>query len=40
MGVAATETATLDAENATHHGLHLFEDLLLAENVDVQKRRR
>ena len=31
---AATETATIAAECIHHHGLHLFEDLLIVENVN------
>ncbi|HEX2916385.1 MAG TPA: phenylacetate--CoA ligase family protein [Chloroflexia bacterium] len=31
---ATTETATIAAECTRHHGLHLFEDLLIVENVD------
>jgi phenylacetate-CoA ligase len=35
---AATETATIAAECSHHHGLHLFEDLLIIENVDESNR--
>lgn len=35
---AATETATIAAECIHHHGLHLFEDLLIIENVDDNNR--
>lgn len=35
---AATETATIAAECVHHHGLHLFEDLLIIENVDEANR--
>ena len=35
---AATETATIGAECRQHHGLHLFEDLLIIENVDEHNR--
>lgn len=31
---ASTETATIAAEDMGHHGMHLFEDLLIVENVD------
>jgi len=31
---ASTETATLAAEDTQHHGMHIFEDMLLVENVD------
>jgi phenylacetate-coenzyme A ligase PaaK-like adenylate-forming protein len=31
---AATETATIAAEDTAHHGMHVFEDLLIVENVD------
>jgi phenylacetate-CoA ligase len=35
---AATETATIAAEDVHHHGMHMCEDLLIVENVDVQNR--
>ena len=35
---ASTETATIAAEDTSHHGLHLFEDLLIVENVDADNR--
>lgn len=35
---AATETASIGAECRQHHGLHLFEDLLIIENVDENNR--
>jgi phenylacetate-CoA ligase len=35
---AATETATIAAECQAHHGMHVFEDLLIVENVDEQNR--
>lgn len=31
---AATETATIAAEDTAHHGMHVFGDLLIVENVD------
>ena len=31
---ASTETATIAAEDEGHHGMHVFEDLLIVENVD------
>lgn len=31
---ASTETASIAAEDAAHHGMHVFEDLLIVENVD------
>lgn len=36
---AATETATIAAECRNHHGLHLYEDLLLVEVVDENHRQ-
>lgn len=30
----STETATIAAEDEQHHGLHIFEDMLVVENVD------
>jgi len=30
----STETATIAAEDKLHHGMHVFEDLLIIENVD------
>jgi len=35
---ASTETATIAAEDTSHHGLHVFEDLLIVENVDADNR--
>jgi phenylacetate-CoA ligase len=35
---AATETATIAAEDTAHHGMHLFEDLLIVENVDAKNQ--
>ena len=35
---ASTETASIAAEDVHHHGLHLFEDLLIVENVDAQNQ--
>jgi phenylacetate-CoA ligase len=35
---ASTETATIAAEDAGHHGMHVFEDLLIVENVDAEDR--
>ncbi|MBM2811047.1 MAG: phenylacetate--CoA ligase family protein [Chloroflexi bacterium] len=31
---ASTETASIAAEDTAHHGMHVFEDLLIVENVD------
>jgi phenylacetate-coenzyme A ligase PaaK-like adenylate-forming protein len=31
---ASTETANIAAEDTLHHGMHVFEDLLIVENVD------
>jgi putative adenylate-forming enzyme len=36
---ASTETATIAAEDMRHHGMHIFEDLLIVENVDANNRR-
>jgi phenylacetate-CoA ligase len=35
---ASTETATIAAEDIHHHGMHIFEDLLIVENVDAQNK--
>lgn len=35
---ASTETATIAAEDTAHHGMHVFEDLLIVENVDADNR--
>jgi phenylacetate-coenzyme A ligase PaaK-like adenylate-forming protein len=35
---ASTETATIAAEDTAHHGMHVFEDLLIVENVDGKNR--
>jgi phenylacetate-coenzyme A ligase PaaK-like adenylate-forming protein len=35
---AATETATIAAEDMHHHGMHVCDDLLIVENVDAQNR--
>jgi phenylacetate-CoA ligase len=35
---ASTETATIAAEDTHHHGMHVFEDLLILENVDGENR--
>ena len=35
---ASTETAMIAAEDVGHHGMHLFEDLLIVENVDANNQ--
>jgi phenylacetate-CoA ligase len=35
---ASTETASIAAEDTRHHGMHVFEDLLIVENVDAQNQ--
>lgn len=35
---ASTETASIGAEDKHHHGMHIFEDLLIVENVDEHNR--
>ena len=34
----STETATIAAEDEGHHGMHVFEDLLIVENVDEKNK--
>jgi phenylacetate-CoA ligase len=36
---ASTETATIAAEDTRHQGMHIFEDLLIVENVDAHNKR-
>jgi phenylacetate-CoA ligase len=35
---ASTETASIAAEDEGHHGMHVFEDLLIVENVDANNK--